>query len=68
MIKKRIVKNAVTCTICQSPADLIDNSYYQCQQHKNHLGDIFVGIFSDLMAPYKKSTEKILSTFKDKEK
>ncbi len=48
MLKDEIVKNAVTCTICQSGADLINNSHYQCQANKSHLGDRFVGIFSDL--------------------
>jgi len=43
-----VVKNAVTCTICQSGADLINKSYYQCQSNPNHMGDTFVGIFSDL--------------------
>ena len=46
-----IVKNAVTCSICQSPADLINRTHYQCQQHAGHVGDTFVGIFSDLTHP-----------------
>ena len=45
---QKITKNAVTCTLCQSPADLINNSYYQCQSNPNHVGDLFVGIFSNL--------------------
>jgi hypothetical protein len=48
-------ENAVTCTLCQSPADLINNSYYQCQGNPNHLGDTCVDIFSDLSEPVKKS-------------
>ena len=43
-----IVKNAVRCRICGSGADLINGSFYQCQANKNHLGDTFAGIFSDL--------------------
>lgn len=41
------VKNAVTCTICQSPADLINGMFYQCQKNPGHMGDTIVGIFSD---------------------
>jgi len=45
-----IVLNAVTCTICQSPADRYRN-YFQCKSNPNHLGDLNVGIFSDLTPP-----------------
>ena len=47
-MKEAIVKNAVQCSICQSPADLHNRMYYQCQKNPNHLGDTFVGIFTDL--------------------
>ena len=30
--KDKIVKDAVICSICQSPADLINDAYYQCQK------------------------------------
>ena len=43
-----VVKNAVTCTICGSPADLHNKTYYQCQKNSNHVGDTWVGIFTDL--------------------
>lgn len=59
-----IVKNAVTCTICQSPADFhvqgrmetipgrsIPTGYYQCHSNKGHIGDTTMGIFSDLTLP-----------------
>lgn len=42
-----IVRNAVTCGICQSPADRHANRF-QCQANPNHWGDLSVGIFSDL--------------------
>lgn len=40
--------NAVRCTICQNGADLLDCGIYQCQANHAHLGDTFVGIFTDL--------------------
>jgi hypothetical protein len=40
------VKNAVTCGICQAPADKTP-SCYQCQANPNHVGDLTVGIFTD---------------------
>ena len=49
----KIVKNAVKCDICQSPADLINGAYYQCQKNSSHLGDVFVGIFTDMSYPWK---------------
>ena len=45
-----ITKNAVTCSVCSSPTDRFIN-YFQCQKNPNHLGDLFVGIFSDLTFP-----------------
>jgi hypothetical protein len=45
------VKNAVRCTICESPADLLTAGFYQCQKNHAHLGDCFVGIFTDLTHP-----------------
>lgn len=47
---KPLVKNAVTRTICQSPADRYSNVFV-CQANKNPLGDLNVGIFSDLTPP-----------------
>ena len=43
----QVVKNAIRCSICNSLADKM-HGYYQCQQNPGHLGDLFVGIFSDL--------------------
>ena len=45
-----IVKNAVRCSICQSPADRYANRF-QCQSNPCHVGDLFVGIFADLSPP-----------------
>lgn len=45
------VKNAVRCTICGGSADLLSCGVYECQNNKNHLGDTFVGIFTDLSYP-----------------
>jgi hypothetical protein len=43
-----IVKNAVQCKICGAGADLINKCFYQCQANSNHLGDTWVGIFTDM--------------------
>ena len=43
-----IVVNAVQCSICQSPADLINGNMYVCQKNKCHIGDCVMGIFSDM--------------------
>jgi hypothetical protein len=43
-------KNACECTICNSPAE-VSGTHYECQQNPNHMGDTFVGIFSDLTPP-----------------
>ena len=43
-----IIKNAVTCTICGASANLRNRMYYQCQKNSAHIGDIWVGIFTDL--------------------
>lgn len=49
MSDTEIVKNAVRCTICGSSADLMDwGSFYECQSNPAHLGDIWVGIFTDM--------------------
>lgn len=53
-----VVKNAVTCTLCHSPADLHNNCFYQCQKNPNHIGDTFVGIFTDLSWPERKKNER----------
>ena len=66
IMSKKIIKNVVTCTICQNSADLIEGAYYQCQKNKCHIGDIFVGIFSDLTYP-RKSTRELLFIFNKKE-
>jgi hypothetical protein len=50
----KVVRNAVRCTLCGSPADLINNTLYQCQRHPGHMGDTFVGIFTDCSYPEKK--------------
>jgi hypothetical protein len=52
MNDKPIVKNAVTCGVCQSPADRY-KYLYVCQANPNHLGDLYVGIFTDLTYPEK---------------
>lgn len=44
------IKNARSCGICQSPADRHENRF-QCQANPNHVGDLNVGIFSDLTYP-----------------
>ena len=45
-------KNVMRCSICQAPADRYDYGY-QCRAHPGHIGDPFVGIFSDLTYPPK---------------
>src|SRR3979490_2788210 len=45
-----LVCNAVTCGICQSPADRYSNMFV-CQANPSHLGDLNVGTFSDLTPP-----------------
>ena len=47
---KLIVKNAIACGICQAGADRYD-ILYQCQANPNHVGDLYVGIFTDLTHP-----------------
>ena len=42
-----IVKNAVRCLVCVNLADRYVNRF-QCQNNPSHIGDLFVGIFSDL--------------------
>lgn len=51
-----IVKSAVICGICHSPADRYDYGF-QCQANSNHLGDLIVGIFSDLTPPTNKALD-----------
>ncbi|KKN66046.1 hypothetical protein LCGC14_0475240 [marine sediment metagenome] len=43
-----LVKNAVTCTICQSPADRLKCGLFICQKNPNHVGDGVMGIFTDI--------------------
>ena len=57
-IDKPIVKNAVRCGICNSAADRYVNRF-QCQSNPNHVGDLNVGIFSDLTFPNDKKDKKI---------
>lgn len=45
--ENHIVKNAVRCSICNSPADRHGNIYV-CQNKTAHMGDIFSGLFTDL--------------------
>lgn len=42
-----ITKNARQCTICGCNADLYINRF-ECQNNSAHVGDLIVGIFSDL--------------------
>ena len=56
MDREPIVKNAVRCGICQSPADRYDN-HFECQANPCHVGDLFVGIFSDLHRQRSQSNE-----------
>ncbi len=49
-INEPIVKNATRCRICGNPADRYLN-HFQCQKNPSHIGDIFVGIFSDMSYP-----------------
>jgi hypothetical protein len=51
------VRNAVTCRICRSPADR-HHTFYQCQANPAHLGDLYVGIFSDLTYPEQSTGDK----------
>ena len=46
MDDKPIVKNAVTCGVCGSPADRYEN-YFICQKNPNHIGDLMYGMFDD---------------------
>ena len=48
-----VTKNAVECSICGSPATRHGNSYYQCEGNPAHIGDMWVGIFTDLSKPKK---------------
>lgn len=58
MSDTEIVKNAVRCTICGAAADLINwGSLYVCQSNPSHMGDIWVGIFTDLS--YEPKTKKL---------
>lgn len=45
-----VTKNARTCSLCNSMADRYSNRF-QCQLNPNHMGDLFVGIFTDLTNP-----------------
>ena len=49
-----IVKNARRCGICGNQADRYVNRF-QCQNNQSHIGDLFVGIFSDLTYPENKN-------------
>jgi hypothetical protein len=43
--------NAVSCTLCQGPADLLKTAIYQCRKC-GAFGDTNVGIFVDLDKPF----------------
>ena len=43
--------NAVQCGICQAGADLLYVGIYVCQENPNHMGDTYVGIFTDCTGP-----------------
>lgn len=45
-----IVKNARRCGICGSSADRYIHTF-ECQTNPDHVGDLMVGIFSDLTHP-----------------
>lgn len=45
-----IVRRAVPCGVCGAPADRFINRF-QCQADPNHVGDLNVGIFTDLTHP-----------------
>lgn len=47
-----LCKNACSCRICGAAADRYAN-WFQCQSNPSHVGDLFVGIFSDLSHPSK---------------
>ena len=42
-----ITRNAVTCGICQEPAHRMQ-THFQCSAVPGHVGDLNVGIFSDI--------------------
>ena len=50
-----IVKNAVRCRVCGAAADRHENRF-ECQANPNHVGDLNVGIFSDLTHPEREDT------------
>lgn len=45
-----IVKNARSCGVCGSAADRYIHTF-ECQTNPGHVGDLIVGIFSDLTPP-----------------
>ena len=45
-----IVRNACRCGVCGSGADRYIH-LFQCQANPGHMGDLTVGIFSDLSRP-----------------
>lgn len=64
-VEQPVVRNAVRCTICQSPADRYGGAElvygnkpetwgreFVCQKNPNHRADCLTGIFSDLTLPY----------------
>ena len=52
-----IVRNAVRCTLCGSSADKY-GALYRCQANPCHVGDMFVGIFTDLTYPSEVACKK----------
>lgn len=59
-----IVKNAVICTICRSPAHRYDWGF-QCAANINHMGDLNMGIFSDLTYPGEDILKDIAETLQN---
>ena len=57
MSETTIVRNAIRCRLCGSPADRI-GSYFQCQANPGHTADCYTGIFSDLCYPTDAETTK----------
>ena len=45
-----VTKSARNCRICQALADRYDNRF-ECRDNPAHVGDLIVGIFSDLSYP-----------------
>lgn len=62
-----IVRNALRCRICCASADRYAWGY-QCQANHYHVGDLNVGIFSDLTPPASKHEDKLGYTIQEARK